>query len=55
MGHLVPLAEIDHLPESLHRQLRLERSRLVIKARMQHPAVVACLMPSEPSLLLQQE
>jgi len=48
------LAKLDHLPDALDRQHRLGRAGLVIKAAVQHAAVVAALVAADFRLFFQQ-
>src|SRR5262249_54384597 len=47
------LAVCVQLALSLHAQLRLERARRVVDARVQHPAVVAGLVAADAPLLVE--
>src|SRR5260370_13380276 len=46
-------AELHHLPRPRHTKPRLQRSRLVINATVDHSAIVSRLMPSHSRLFLQ--
>src|SRR5579862_3970035 len=51
----MPLAELDHPANSLHRQMRLTGARLVVEAAVQDSAVIACLVPARTILLFEKK
>ena len=50
--HPIAPAKRHHLPDARHRQLRFQRPRLVVQARMQHAAIVAGLVLRHRRFLL---
>ena len=55
MGHAVRAAEGEHLLQALHGTLRLGGAGLVVKPRMEDPAIVAGLVRGESGFLFQQQ
>jgi len=49
------LAERDHFPKTFDCQFGLEGARFIIEARMENPAVVPRLVPTQGILFFQQQ
>jgi len=53
MGDAMLPAKPDHLPDSRHRKPRLERSRLVVKTRVENAAIVRALVTTRTRFFFQ--
>src|ERR1019366_4261822 len=53
MRNPMPRAELHHPPRPRHTKPRFQRSRLVINAAVDHPAIVSRLVPRHSRLFLQ--
>jgi hypothetical protein len=55
MGNIVLCTEVNHSLNALHRQASLRRTGLIVQAAMQNTAIVASLMATGTTFLLQEK